>query len=153
MFAGFGVLRLSGIDQPQEFLYLEALGHGTHQILQLSGSFREFTYVVLRHRRLKLAVWIFPFVLGRSYGQQASQQDNRPHRPGVRTHNLRMVALCPARRESQSKTQNNSGRTQSEAPSPLSLNSDLVVQLQSELDLPRIVRSIARGANLSKVGV
>jgi hypothetical protein len=56
VFAGFGVLRLGGVDKAQEFMDLEAVWDFGQELFELRGGFGEAAGVVLRDGGLEGAV-------------------------------------------------------------------------------------------------
>src|ERR1700676_2719666 len=60
------------------------------------------------------------------------------------------VEKCPRPRNGQPQKKRGASR---EAPLSLDVELSLVIQLQSELDLPRVIRSIARGPKFTERGL
>src|ERR1017187_1724353 len=149
-----GILRFSRIDQSQEFMHLKALRDIAQKTLQLCGGFREMACVILRLRFLELAVQPLGLVAACCHRQRATQENQTRNHPGPTssTHGLhaitrRAAGSCRRTRTAAEKTLLRS------AFSGKNATSGSVVQLQSELDLSRIVGSIASGSNFSEVRI
>ena len=56
MLAGFGVLRLGGVDEAEEFVKFETFGRGREELFEDRGGFSVVAGFVLSHGLLELAI-------------------------------------------------------------------------------------------------
>src|SRR5689334_7341153 len=150
MRAGFRVLRLRGIDQAQELMDIEAGRDLAQQALQFDCRLGEAARFVLRYSRLEFTVEVLSgLTSGRCQGYADQSQNSRPNRRASHGH----VFVC-YHRAGQAGGLDLESAPPAGAPVsalPGEISSSLEVQLQSELDLSRIIRGITSRADRSKV--
>ena len=148
---GGGVLGLRGVNQAQKLVNLKAFRDLLEQTLELCGGFGVVPRVILSNGRLELMVEALVLV-GTCRATNAYAKRNR--RTGLVERlpmNTAVLGYHCIRRRGKIEQK----RVPRRAPSTSTLRGGgvakwLEVQLQSELDLPRIVGSIARGTNFAE---
>src|SRR5271170_7958376 len=99
MVAGFGILRLGGIDQTEKLVDFETFWRASKELLQLRCGFWEVAGIILRDGRLEGVIQIFARSAASRRALCASRRARQEHpraksqRPRVSdVHNLRMLA-------------------------------------------------------------
>src|ERR1041384_2511088 len=92
MWIGFYILRLRGIDQPQQFVDFEVFRSGVQQSLESCCCFRKSIFVIECYRLLKFTVQL-PRLCDSGNCQSELQQNEPTKMPEPLPHNLRMLSL------------------------------------------------------------
>ncbi len=75
---GFGILRLRGVHQPQEFVNFKVFWRRAYQILQLGGGFRQMARFIFRRSRLEHLIQApIPLLLSPEEGGCQEKQASR----------------------------------------------------------------------------
>src|ERR1051325_4938568 len=87
MWIGFYILRLRGIDQPQQFVDFEVFRSGVQQSLESCCCFRKSIFVIERYRLLKFTIQL-PRLCDSGNCQSELQQNEPTKMPEPLPHNL-----------------------------------------------------------------